>query len=89
MSLVAATAGAVNFHPRHEKPGIRAFLHHLGVNRLPEAWPAGAAIELMFRGIGGQVTARTCLLFTSDAADQRSNGGLGGRRIIKKKKNDE
>ena len=26
-----------------------------------------------------------CLLYTSDAADERSSVGLGGRRIIKKK----
>ena len=32
----------------------------------------------------GQV--RGCLLYTSDAADERSRVDLGGRRIIKKKK---
>ena len=32
----------------------------------------------------GQVEA--CLLYTSDAADERSSVDLGGRRIIKKKK---
>ena len=37
---------------------------------------------------GAQVsgTAVTCLLYTSDAADERSSVDLGGRRIIKKKK---
>ena len=30
---------------------------------------------------------RICLLYTSDAADERSSVDLGGRRIIKKKKN--
>ena len=29
---------------------------------------------------------RDCLLYTSDAADERSSVDLGGRRIIKKKK---
>ena len=29
---------------------------------------------------------RCCLLYTSDAADERSSVDLGGRRIIKKKK---
>ena len=29
-----------------------------------------------------------CLLYTSDAADERSSVDLGGRRIIKKKKKD-
>ena len=32
----------------------------------------------------GQV--QICLLYTSDAADERSSVDLGGRRIIKKKK---
>ena len=30
---------------------------------------------------------RDCLLYTSDAADERSSVDLGGRRIIKKKNN--
>ena len=32
------------------------------------------------------VNAKSCLLYTSDAADERSSVDLGGRRIIKKKK---
>ena len=31
-------------------------------------------------------TSTVCLLYTSDAADERSSVDLGGRRIIKKKK---
>src|SRR5678815_6014491 len=31
--------------------------------------------------------SKNCLLYTSDAADERSSVDLGGRRIIKKKKN--
>ena len=31
-------------------------------------------------------TTNSCLLYTSDAADERSSVDLGGRRIIKKKK---
>ena len=34
----------------------------------------------------GQINIRTCLLYTSDAADERSSVDLGGRRIIKQKK---
>ena len=30
-----------------------------------------------------------CLLYTSDAADERSSVDLGGRRIIKKKRKSE
>ena len=33
--------------------------------------------------------AKSCLLYTSDAADERSSVDLGGRRIIKKKKHEE
>ena len=32
------------------------------------------------------VYVNICLLYTSDAADERSSVDLGGRRIIKKKK---
>ena len=32
------------------------------------------------------VRKQTCLLYTSDAAEERSRGDLGGRRIIKNKK---
>ena len=35
--------------------------------------------------INGEVMVRICLLYTSDAADERSSVDLGGRRIIKKK----
>ena len=31
----------------------------------------------------------SCLLYTSDAADERSSVDLGGRRIIKKKNNED
>ena len=34
-------------------------------------------------------TYNICLLYTSDAADERSSVDLGGRRIIKKKNNRE
>ena len=35
---------------------------------------------------GKSALAGNCLLYTSDAADERSSVDLGGRRIIKKKK---
>ena len=35
------------------------------------------------------VMGTTCLLYTSDAADERSSVDLGGRRIIKKKKQEK
>ena len=44
----------------------------------------GSDLELL----GEQLSGRSdpCLLYTSDAADERSSVDLGGRRIIKKKK---
>ena len=35
---------------------------------------------------GSAIDRNGCLLYTSDAADERSSVDLGGRRIIKKKK---
>ena len=34
-----------------------------------------------------KIVYNSCLLYTSDAADERSSVDLGGRRIIKKKNN--
>ena len=36
--------------------------------------------------LGSEPEGVPCLLYTSDAADERSSVDLGGRRIIKKKK---
>ena len=38
-------------------------------------------------GSNGPCVNCACLLYTSDAADERSSVDLGGRRIIKKKNN--
>ena len=45
--------------------------------RVDLALPAGVPVAELLPGI--------CLLYTSDAADERSSVDLGGRRIIKKK----
>ena len=43
-------------------------------------------LEVKFKGKTiYEVLNMTCLLYTSDAADERSSVDLGGRRIIKKK----
>ena len=47
---------------------------------LPSEFPGQVA------GIERQLQSPVCLLYTSDAADERSSVDLGGRRIIKKKK---
>ena len=46
--------------------------------------PTVEADVLLESGIMGRA-AVPCLLYTSDAADERSSVDLGGRRIIKKK----
>eukprot|EP00658_Telonema_sp_P-2_P021338 TRINITY_DN18499_c0_g1_i1.p1 TRINITY_DN18499_c0_g1~~TRINITY_DN18499_c0_g1_i1.p1 ORF type:complete len:130 (+),score=21.43 TRINITY_DN18499_c0_g1_i1:716-1105(+) len=44
-------------------------------------------VNLEHRLMGGDVVCLgTCLLYTSDAADEEDSVDLGGRRIIKKKK---
>ena len=43
---------------------------------------------LLGQGIAAAAHFHDCLLYTSDAADERSSVDLGGRRIIKKKKNE-
>ena len=46
----------------------------------------GARIEATARAVvHPRASLRLCLLYTSDAADERSSVDLGGRRIIKKK----
>ena len=49
----------------------------------------GAGTMALLDAIQSGEGARSCLLYTSDAADERSSVDLGGRRIIKKKKNEE
>ena len=57
----------------------------------------GEPVAAVFHRLAGQLAASeadllslmlygSCLLYTSDAADERSSVDLGGRRIIKKKK---
>ena len=54
----------------------------LGVGRRVRGRAHGSAV-------GGVARSLSCLLYTSDAADERSSVDLGGRRIIKKKKHRE
>ena len=44
-------------------------------------------VQLVFLPLGADPNTAVyrCLLYTSDAADERSSVDLGGRRIIKKK----
>ena len=49
-----------------------------------------SSLRLLELGLVEQLSLfHLCLLYTSDAADERSSVDLGGRRIIKKKKKNE
>ena len=48
----------------------------------PEVTPSPAILTFFLLSTG---CSMNCLLYTSDAADERSSVDLGGRRIIKKK----
>ena len=43
-------------------------------------------VELLLPEVAEAGEEEVCLLYTSDAADERSSVDLGGRRIIQKKK---
>ena len=53
-----------------------------------EATRSRAASSISIPSAGRRLLGHftSCLLYTSDAADERSSVDLGGRRIIKKKK---
>ena len=56
----------------------------IGVDELLVDPPVGSArVTAAAHHVGER---SVCLLYTSDAADERSSVDLGGRRIIKKKK---
>ena len=64
---------------------IRDSVHRLHVEHLRHHGPAFALLRAGRRH-GHVPLPEGCLLYTSDAADERSSVDLGGRRIIKKKK---
>ena len=62
--------------------------------RIPSIENIGSDEIVNVRGLitdpkGRPVNNATCLLYTSDAADERSSVDLGGRRIIKKQTEDK
>ena len=62
-------------------------LDDLGERRLSGADVLSRHAGFVAGGSDAVPRARACLLYTSDAADERSSVDLGGRRIIKKKTN--
>ena len=55
---------------------------------LPRRDPAGRRRQggAFLLHVRAEILLHDCLLYTSDAADERSSVDLGGRRIIKQKK---
>ena len=49
-------------------------------------WEGGVRVPMLLRWPAKVTKGKVCLLYTSDAADERSSVDLGGRRSIKKKK---
>ena len=58
-----------------------------GVSGVAIAPAVGGITNAVASAMAQQGDGKICLLYTSDAADERSSVDLGGRRIIKKKKN--
>src|SRR5678810_1048140 len=60
---------------------LHEMANELGTNEGPNVQMVSDGCESLVEILRG-----SCLLYTSDAADERSSVDLGGRRIIKKKK---
>src|SRR5678810_733378 len=81
--LTAAVRGA----ERREVGHVRLEVGRAGAARVKRmVYPAGFRWSVDMKPIVGTDLCMHCLLYTSDAADERSSVDLGGRRIIKKKK---
>src|SRR5664279_6651176 len=59
-----------------------------GILKGTDVWLQGQKVGVVksvgFRSLPSDTSVRTCLLYTSDAADEEDSVDLGGRRIIKK-----
>ena len=76
-------AGRAENQTDHYDPCLSQILCHWSANRC-NGQQRGR--QLLPRRLPQQwYLRRSCLLYTSDAADERSSVDLGGRRIIKKK----
>ena len=56
------------------------------LTKLEIDFSVGIYLDSVFLKLYKKEWGNNCLLYTSDAADERSSVDLGGRRIIKKKK---
>ena len=71
-------------HKKHIKKRRRSPIRFLFLFIILIAALIGIVVFTLHSKLG---KVQTCLLYTSDAADEEDSVDLGGRRIIKKKKN--
>src|SRR5678815_146780 len=83
LSAHRTPAAAAEFISTAERRGVKVIIAAAG----GAAHLAGVAAAHTLLPVLGVPMESACLLYTSDAADERSSVDLGGRRIIKKKKN--
>ncbi len=83
---VANLADGLFLLPNRPQAGLSIITRTLDdIHGAGRHWVGLAARRLIYKTC--QALLEACLLYTSDAADERSSVDLGGRRIIKKKKN--
>ena len=77
----------VNFHADIDEGWSVYSVENFGeMGPLPSRFEFDSLAHQNAKGEVIEVSEHTCLLYTSDAADERSSVDLGGRRIIKKKR---
>ena len=77
--------GLGDVYKRQHGPPILVLADQQGVTARELVDVNHAVIAHELADLGCSYDLYTCLLYTSDAADERSSVDLGGRRIIKKK----
>ena len=83
-SLITVPNGQLTDHVV-DNMGVRAFRRYDTTLRLPLS-STPDQVQAFCEGVRALLHANErCLLYTSDAADERSSVDLGGRRIIEKK----
>ena len=68
---------------KRQAPSDQVFVVLFGTGFRTNSGLGGVSVKINGTTVGVDYA---CLLYTSDAADERSSVDLGGRRIIKKKK---
>src|SRR5258708_27253365 len=80
VTQMTAAAAAVNCGSHHAEGRILG-RHDRSLNRRPEAWPAGSAVEFRGRGEQVEVTARASEVASTLLVKQRAGEGVLGRAL--------